>query len=112
MKRTIALLTLAATVATGVATFAPAASATSSAPARYWHEFEAGSRLDTGRFAARHGIDYAFCNGFGPRKMEYGVPMYRTFDCEVTDQNYRSRDLVLTTTGATSFKVRWLNSWS
>jgi hypothetical protein len=113
MKRTIAVLAVAAAlVGIGVSTVTETASAATATPSNYWFEYEAGQRLETGRFGARHGVDFGYCLGVGAHKMEYGMAKYRKFDCEAYDSSFRSRDLVLTTTGATTFSVRWLNGWS
>jgi hypothetical protein len=113
VKRTFAVLAVAAAlVGIGVSTAAETASAATATPANYWFEYEASQRLDTGRFGARNGIDFASCIGFGPRQMEYGLAKYRSFDCEAYNEDFDSRDLVLRTTGATSFRVTFLNGWS
>lgn len=86
-----------------------AAPATAAIPANYWSQYDASQRLETGRFAVSNGVGNARCLGVGTSRKEYGVKHYRQFECEVTDEDYgNERHLVMTVTGETSFRVKWL----
>lgn len=74
-----------------------------------WSTYDAGQRLEIGRWASANGVRNATCVGIGKSKTIDYEKKFLSFECRVTDKDYENeRQLVLTPTGETTFKVKWL----
>jgi hypothetical protein len=74
-----------------------------------WTQTDAEERLQIGRFAARHGVDDATCLGSGRVYRREFSKQYRQFECKLEDRDFDTiGQVVVTVTGQTTYKVRWL----